>query len=129
MRIPLCLRKLFMHVSYTSKLYILEYTDMAGLRVSWPFLPDPDPYEWTESRFCMAPTLHSQTCLNSYILYMNTVAWSRRIGFEPRLITPRWPTDIRLLLVQTVFTMVGQVRVRDTGKRGGKILYLCRQNL
>ena len=70
MRIPLCLRKLFMHVSYTSKFYILEYTDMAGLRVSWPFLPDPDPYKWTESRFCMAPTLHSQTCLNSYILYM-----------------------------------------------------------
>ena len=56
MRIPLCLRKLFMHVSYTSKFYILEYTDMAGLRVlaifagsrsvqmdRIPFLHGPDP--------------------------------------------------------------------------------------
>ena len=48
--------KIVMHVSYTSKLYILEYTDMAGLRVlaifagsrsvqmdRIPFLHGPDP--------------------------------------------------------------------------------------
>ena len=54
------------------------------------------------------------------------------MGFEPRLITPRWPTDIRLLLVQNVFYQgwaSSRETLRDTGKRGGKFLYLCRQNL
>ena len=42
-----------------------------------------------------------------------------------KVITPRKPMHIRLFLVQHF--MVGPVRKRKIGKRGGKFSYLCRQ--
>ena len=40
----------------------------------------------------------------------------------------RWPKHISLFLAHNLFIMVEQVRVRDTGNRGGTFLHLCSHN-